>query len=293
MASEFPVFPAKNRKLKFFGLHRGDCTVKEEETGSGLRMWSLEQFAWGHLSRMQIQKIAELAVSDARTWRIKDLDEIGQAGTAGRWANNLNIADGRADDPGTGTGSGREVNERIETFRKEMESLKKFQELPKNKYPGDVTWDKVNGFLKQQAQVVKAINEEWKRVLGTQPEVCYGEYLAVMVQAAEIVYKVHQNWGYNVAGLPMKRTSLVDVVFCILDHTGVKALEAGAGTDAENNIVQRRSFDVKRMSLHDVFLYVPHGATARTTRHPTWCSSEATRGSQRNLTSLLDNRSRQ
>ena len=56
---------------------------------------------------------------------------------------------------------------------------------------------------------------------------------------------------------------------------GVKALEAGAGTDAENNIVQRRSFDVKRMSLHDVFLYVPHGATARTTRNGCLCSSNA------------------
>ena len=60
--------------------------MKEEETGSRLRMWLLEQLAGGHLSTMQIQKIAELAVSDARTWRIKDLDEIGQAGTAGRWA---------------------------------------------------------------------------------------------------------------------------------------------------------------------------------------------------------------
>ena len=78
--------PAKKRKLKSSGLHGGDCTVKEEKTGSGLRLWLLEQFAWGHLSTMQIQKIAELAVSDARTSRIQDLDEIGQAGTAGRWA---------------------------------------------------------------------------------------------------------------------------------------------------------------------------------------------------------------
>ena len=68
------------------GLHGGDCTQKKEETGSGLRTWLLEQFAWGHLSTMQIQKIAELAVLDARSSRIKDLDEIGQAGTAGRHA---------------------------------------------------------------------------------------------------------------------------------------------------------------------------------------------------------------
>ena len=78
--------PAKQRRLKSSGLHGGDCTLKKEETGSGLRMWLLEQFAWGHLSTMHIQKIAELAVLDARSSRIKDLDEIGQAGTAGRHA---------------------------------------------------------------------------------------------------------------------------------------------------------------------------------------------------------------
>ena len=48
--------PAKKRRLKSSGLHGGDCTLKKEETGSGLRMWLLEQFAWGHLSTMQIQK---------------------------------------------------------------------------------------------------------------------------------------------------------------------------------------------------------------------------------------------
>ena len=78
--------PAKKRRLKSSGLHGGDCTLKKEETGSGLRMWLLEQFAWGHLSTMQIQKIAELAVLDARSSGIKDLDEIGQDGTAGRHA---------------------------------------------------------------------------------------------------------------------------------------------------------------------------------------------------------------
>ena len=78
--------PAKKRKLKSSGLHEGDCTQKKEGTGSGLRTWLLEQFAWGHLSTMQIQKIAELAVLDARSSRIKDLGEIGQAGTSGRHA---------------------------------------------------------------------------------------------------------------------------------------------------------------------------------------------------------------
>ena len=31
--------------------------------------------------------------------------------------------------------------------------------------------------------------EEWRRGFGPQPEVCYGEYLAVMVRAAEVVYE--------------------------------------------------------------------------------------------------------
>ena len=31
--------------------------------------------------------------------------------------------------------------------------------------------------------------QEWRRVLGPEPEICYGEYLTVMVQAAEAVYK--------------------------------------------------------------------------------------------------------
>ncbi|CAE7853926.1 unnamed protein product, partial [Symbiodinium necroappetens] len=82
------------------------------------------------------------------------------------------------------------------------------KELPKKDYPGEVTFDKVNAFLQQQVLVMKGINEdiagvrgkldvrakgekkkEWRRVLGPQPEVCYGEYLAVMVRAAEVVYK--------------------------------------------------------------------------------------------------------
>ena len=38
-------------------------------------------------------------------------------------------------------------------------------------------------------EVETLLLQEWKRVLGRQPKVCYGEYLAVMVQAAEVVYK--------------------------------------------------------------------------------------------------------
>ena len=49
--------------------------------------------------------------------------------------------------------------------------------------------------------------------------------------------------------------------------------EAGAGTDAEDNIVQRHSVHVKRMSLHDVVFCIPHGATARTTRNGCLCAT--------------------
>ena len=38
-------------------------------------------------------------------------------------------------------------------------------------------------------EVETLLLQEWKRVLGPQPEVCYEEYLAVIVQAAEVVHK--------------------------------------------------------------------------------------------------------
>ena len=71
------------------GIHVGDPSIRKEEAGSELRMWLLEQFAWGLLSTMQVQKIAELAVLDARSVKILDLDTLGNSGNCGKHVAQL------------------------------------------------------------------------------------------------------------------------------------------------------------------------------------------------------------
>ncbi|CAE7597864.1 unnamed protein product, partial [Symbiodinium necroappetens] len=108
----------------------------------------------------------EKAMTAARWTRTKDLADQG-VNTCGQLQGKVEkMLEQMAPSDSCWTQLRRDVNERIETFRKEMESLKKFQELPKNKYPGEVTWDKVNSFLQQQVQVVKAINEDIAGVRG-------------------------------------------------------------------------------------------------------------------------------
>ena len=46
---------------------------------------------------------------------------------------------------------------------------------------------------------------------------------------ASCVKGVNREEASDLTGLPMKRTSLVDVVFCILDHTGAEAGAVPAG----------------------------------------------------------------
>ena len=79
----------KKRRTEF-GVHDFHAAAREETRGSTLRLHLLEEYAWGHMSLQQIQKIAALAFSDGRKAALADLAELAQAGSNGRHANNVN-----------------------------------------------------------------------------------------------------------------------------------------------------------------------------------------------------------
>ena len=82
--------PVRKRRRTECGVHDFDAAAREETQGSTLRLHLLEEYAWGHMSPQQIQKIAALAVSDGRSAALADLAELAQAGSSGRHANNVN-----------------------------------------------------------------------------------------------------------------------------------------------------------------------------------------------------------
>ena len=95
--SAAPLFCDSNGlpSCKKEATHRVWCAcfhaaAREETRGSTLRLHLLEEYAWGHMSPQQMQKIAALAVSDGRKAALADLAELAQAGSNGGHANNVN-----------------------------------------------------------------------------------------------------------------------------------------------------------------------------------------------------------
>ena len=74
MANEF-VVPERKRKKTTVGR---DPDYLEEIDGSGLRAWLLTEFAWGRISPQQVQRVAQLALSDARTRKLRDLAPLSK-----------------------------------------------------------------------------------------------------------------------------------------------------------------------------------------------------------------------
>ena len=82
--------PVREKRRTEFGVHDFHAAAREETRGSTLRLHLLEEYAWGHMSPQQIQKIAALAVSGGRKAALADLADMAQAGSNGRHANNVN-----------------------------------------------------------------------------------------------------------------------------------------------------------------------------------------------------------
>ena len=83
-------FPVRKRRRVDVDVRTLEPDWRKETNGSMLRMHLLEQFSWGFMSPPQTQKIAELAVADARSGSLADLALIAKAGCEGKYGNNVN-----------------------------------------------------------------------------------------------------------------------------------------------------------------------------------------------------------
>ena len=66
-------------------LHRLD----DKLPGPRLADWLLQEFAWGNISAIAIQKVAQLALEDARSKRLQELDSLARTGCGGKRSNNV------------------------------------------------------------------------------------------------------------------------------------------------------------------------------------------------------------
>ena len=75
---------------------------EEEIGGSQLREWLLTEYAWGRLSPQQVQKVAQLAVADAGSRKLRDLQPLAALGSQGgaRSANFLCVFSRASTSPG-------------------------------------------------------------------------------------------------------------------------------------------------------------------------------------------------
>ena len=81
-------FGPPERKRRATGA--GIAAASSEVPGSTLRVWLLEQYAWGLISPQQLQAISERALHDAREKTISDLEPLARLGTSGQQSNNVN-----------------------------------------------------------------------------------------------------------------------------------------------------------------------------------------------------------
>ena len=74
-----------SKRIRTGHLHPRD----DELPGSRLADWLLQEFAWGNISAIAIQKVAQLALEDARGKRLQELDSLARAGCGGKYTNNI------------------------------------------------------------------------------------------------------------------------------------------------------------------------------------------------------------
>ncbi|CAE7801472.1 unnamed protein product [Symbiodinium sp. CCMP2592] len=78
--------PPKKKRTTSAGI----AAAARELPGSRLRVWLLEQFAWGLLSPQQVQAISAAALHDARERTVTDLEPLAKLGSSGQHSNNVN-----------------------------------------------------------------------------------------------------------------------------------------------------------------------------------------------------------
>ena len=84
--ADFGPPPRKRRGASGAGI----AAASSELPGSTLRVFLLEQYAWGLISPQQLQAISERALHDAREKPISDLEPLARLGTSGQHSNNVN-----------------------------------------------------------------------------------------------------------------------------------------------------------------------------------------------------------
>ena len=84
--ADFGPPPRKRKGLSGAGI----AAASSELAGSTLRVWLLEQYAWGLISPQQLQAISRRALHDAREKTISDLEPLARLGSFGQHGNNVN-----------------------------------------------------------------------------------------------------------------------------------------------------------------------------------------------------------